>query len=129
MIPVPEDRAPWASHDLVQPLCGADAERLHHSGERWGIGGLDEHMDVVALDREMGETRVAPLQAPVERTLEHHKTSPAAQIPDLGPHPHGDVERLARIDLTRHVRDACGVLPGPGPLPALPSGRLETKIE
>src|SRR5262245_6755353 len=77
----------------------------------------------------MGEARIAPLQAHVKRALEHPETPTAAKVPHLGPHPHGDMERLARIDLARQVRHAGGALPGPSLLPARPSGRLESKVE
>src|SRR5262245_61762169 len=77
----------------------------------------------------MGEARIAPLQTHVERALEHPETPTAAKVPHLGPHPHGDMERQARIDLARHVRHAGGALPGPGLLAARPSGRLESKVE
>src|SRR5262245_8186311 len=129
MVPVAEDRAAWASHDLVQPLGGSNAERLHHASERRNPARLDEHVYVVPLHGEMGEARIAPLQAHVKRALEHHETPTAAKVPHLGPHPHGDMERLARIDRARHVRYAGGALPGPGLLAALPSGRLESKVE
>src|SRR5262245_20150225 len=129
MVPVAEDRAAWASHDLVQLLGGANAERLHHAGERRNPARLDEHVDVVPLHGEIGEARIAPLQAQVERALEHPETPTAAKVPHLGPHAHGDMERLARIDLARHVRHAGGALPGPGLLPARPSGGLESKVE
>src|SRR5262245_50582473 len=129
MVPVAEDRAAWASHDLVQSLRGANAERLHHASERRNPARLDEYVDVVPLNGELGEARIAPLQAHAKRALEHHETPTAAKVPHLGPHPHGDMERLARIDLARHVRHAGGALAGPGLLAALPSGRLESKVE
>src|SRR5262245_57306887 len=124
MVAVAEDRAALASHDLVQPLRGADAERLHHPRERRDVGGLDEHVDVVALDGEMGETRVAPLQALVERPQQHDEAPAASQVPDLRPHPHRDVQRLARVDLACRVRHPPGRLL-PAALPAAPEPQRE----
>jgi len=118
------------SHHLVQPSGGRDGEALHGAPERTAVLGLDEHMDVVVLDREMGDARVEPSEDLEERLLNARVAAARSELPNVAPHAEGDVERVADVDRAGQMRNAgSGLARTPALGPAGLAGRSEAEVE
>jgi len=61
------EHAAFAPHHPVEPLGDPDREALDRASERAAVGGLDNEMDVVALDRELDDADVEPVATDPER--------------------------------------------------------------
>jgi hypothetical protein len=87
------EHAAVAPHHPVEPFGDADREALDRAGERAAVGGLDEEMDVIALDRELDDADVEAIATDPKRRLDDAERAPAAQVVDVRRHAQGDVER------------------------------------
>src|SRR5262249_55601019 len=105
VVAVGEDRA-LALHEAIEALRHADGHALDGAGERAGVARLDDEVDVVVLDGELGHTRVEPDARGEERALEDAKAPAAAELPHVLFHPKGDVQGEARVDAPGEVRYA-----------------------
>ncbi len=112
MVAVGEDRA----GAIPQPIEGArdpDAEALHADAEGLFIGGLDDQVDVVGLDRVLLDLEVVAMAVSHERRPQDFCLGRVAQVP-WSRDPAGDVnggvpELLARV--VRHPRTWLGLGP------------------
>ena len=98
--------APATLHQAVEALGDADRQALDGPREGAAVVGLDEQVDVVALDGELHDADREALRAPVEGLLDHPETAPAAQAPDVVGHAQRHVHRQPPPELgARPVRD------------------------
>ena len=70
MVAVAEDCA-FAGPEAVQSAGDADGEALHAPGEDLSTTGLDDQVQVVALDRELTDREACSLRAACEALPEH----------------------------------------------------------
>src|SRR5262249_27996105 len=127
VVAVGEDRA-LALHEAIEALRHADGHALDGAGERAGVARLDDEVDVVVLDGELGHTRVEPDARGEERALEDAKAPAAAELPHVLFHPKGDVQGEARVDAPGEVRYARIWLARP-PQALLPPPRGQARAE
>jgi hypothetical protein len=87
-------------------FCDADAQPLHAAGERLVAVGLDDQVDVVALDGELNEAHPEPPAGCRERVAQATPGPAAAEVPDLVSHSQRDVDRHRLAEARpRFVRD------------------------
>ena len=70
---------------------------LDTARERGAVGGLADHVDVVALDRELTDPELIGAAAVHERALQDLAELEPAQAGDLTANAHGDVHGIARL--------------------------------
>src|SRR2546422_838160 len=96
---------PAARHHLVERARHPHREALDGPAERHDIRGLDDHVDVVALNGEVNEAEAEPFAASREGALEGAEAAMSAQAPDFPPHAHRDVQGAAAELAALAVRD------------------------
>jgi hypothetical protein len=76
VIAIREHGAVTAVHEPVQALRDPDAQRLHRAGEGAGVVGLDDQVNVVVLNRELGDPGVDARGHLEERPLDDAEAPP-----------------------------------------------------
>ena len=101
------EHRPAPAKDAVQPPRHAHLEPLHRPPERDLVGRLDDEVEVIALHREMNEPEAEADAPQLERARNRPEAAVRPQVPDLAPHPAGDVQRCfvkRRPRAMRHLR-------------------------
>ena len=93
MIPVGPDLA-IAREQAVQRLRDADCEALHSFGERRTVFGLDDQVQVIALDRVMDDAHSEPNPGDTKRLFQTVPHALPPHSPDASDRPHRDVHRM-----------------------------------
>ena len=131
VVAIREHRAPAAGPRLaladggVEVLGSRDLEPLHPRRQRVLVSGLDEQVDVRALDADMHDAEVlAPGRGErgfADRTI----GEPAAQVADRADDPQDHVDRVPRVEIRaglvrRAGPSTLGLAAGAAPLAAAP---------
>jgi len=125
------DHGPRAPEPPVHGLREADPEGLHPAPEGLAIRGLDDGVEVVALDRVVDEPEALPPAHPAEGVLDRAHDGDRAKRCDSGAHPErheaGEPRCEALAGQVGHapVRQpgSPGVRPSPTPVTAM-EGKL-----
>ena len=96
MIAVREDPAAPAGPEVESPRA-RDLEALHPARERQVRVGLDDQVDVVALDRDVADPEVAAAAGDREPVPDREPARPPSQL-EAWPRADHDVQRMARVD-------------------------------
>src|SRR5512133_711508 len=120
------------AHHRVETLRNADRQSAHSVPERPRPAGLDDRVDVIALDRVLDDPHVAPPPELAERAVDHRERALAPQAPDPGRHPQRHVNRLVRAELLstamRHAGTRAGQLPACALAATSPRLELERRL-
>src|SRR5206468_2722308 len=81
------ENTPPRAHDLVELLGDAHTEPLHAPSETVLIVGLDDQMDVIALDREVRDAHAEAVAGGPERLFDAFEAAFGSEIPDVPAHP------------------------------------------
>lgn len=94
MVSIAEDATAAAPHHRVDAPREADAEALHATRERRLVARLDDHVHVVALNREVDDAELAARAFGAEGVSDAREAALTPEVPDLRVHAERDVERL-----------------------------------
>ncbi|HMG54572.1 MAG TPA: hypothetical protein VK601_13840 [Kofleriaceae bacterium] len=104
MVAIGEHRAPPTrsgaalADRCVEVLGGRDLKALHAMRERALVVGLDQQMDVGALDAEMNDPEVLAPRGDERRLAHRMVDAAAAQVADGAHHPQHDVHGIPRVE-------------------------------
>src|SRR5262249_33806785 len=125
---VGKDGPALAAHELVHPLRHPVTHVAHHVAETLAPRRLDDQVNVVALDGEVGQETVPLGNGSIERPAQDPVRTPAAEIPDLAPDAQGEVKRQPRIHLAADMRHPTSIARPPA-LAAATAGPAEAEVE
>jgi hypothetical protein len=126
--------APGPVEHAIRVACDACRHRLHSFAESFPTAGLDDHVDMVALNRVMDDSDVVTVADGREGTFERAEESGGPEIRDTRCRLEGDVAREARSHFeTGAMRNSSRMLRLPprtraSAAPAGPRAKIEAQL-
>ena len=106
------EHLPGAPHHRVERPGDADGQPLDAARKRAVVVGLDDQVQVVALDAEFDHPQSEPAARQVEAVGDAPEAAPAAQVPHVPPHAQRDVHRCDAAEARPPgMRDAISARP------------------